>query len=148
MADRPSSEPTEYCSRRWPVRRLSSGVLDFDGGQAIFGCSTQLVPSQSFEALCTSGRIELEIPFNTPPDEPARIKVDDGTRLGGGNAQTESFEACDQYQLQGEAFAAAMDGKAPVPVSLEDAFANMAVIGALFRSGTTGRWEEPERLER
>ena len=80
--------------------------------------------------------------------KPARIKVDDGSRLGGGNARTESFEACDQYQLQGEAFAAAMEGKAPVPVSLEDAFANMAVIGALFRSGTTGRWEEPERLER
>jgi hypothetical protein len=39
-----------------------------------------------------------------------------------------------------------MEGKAPVPVSLEDAFANMAAIGALFKSGTTGRWEEPERL--
>jgi len=34
------------------IDRLSSGVLDFDGGQAIFACGTQLVPSQSFEALC------------------------------------------------------------------------------------------------
>ncbi len=129
------------------IDRLTSGILDFDGGQAIFGCSTQLVPSQSFEALCTSGRIEIEIPFNTPPDEASRIKVDDGAQLGGRNARTESFDACDQYQLQGEAFSAAIQGKAPVPVSLEDAFGNMAVIEALFKSGNTGRWEEPEQLE-
>ena len=128
------------------VDRLTSGILDFNGGQAIFGCSTQLVPSQSFEALCTSGRIEIEIPFNTPPDESARIKIDDGSQLAGRNARTESFDGCDQYRLQGEAFSAAIQGKAPVPVPLEDAFANMAVIGALFKSGTTGRWEEPERL--
>jgi predicted dehydrogenase len=128
------------------VDRLSSGVLDFDGGQAIFGCSTQLVPSQSFEALCTSGRIELEIPFNTPPDETSRIKIDDGSQLGGRNARTELFDPCDQYQRQAEAFAAAIEGNAPVPVPLEDAFANMAVIGALFKSGKTGRWEEPELL--
>lgn len=129
------------------VDRLTSGVLDFGGGQSIFGCSTQLVPSQSFEALCTSGRIELEIPFNTPPDEAARIKIDDGSQLGGRNARTESFNACDQYQLQAEAFGEAIQGKSPVPVSLEDAFANMAVLGALFKSSKTGRWEEPERLD-
>jgi len=128
------------------VDRLTSGILDFDGGQSIFGCSTQLVPSQSFEALCLSGRIEIGIPFNTPPDEPAQIKVDDGSQLGGRSARTETFDVCDQYQLQAEAFGEAMQGKTPVPVSLEDAFANMAVIGALFKSGETGRWEEPERL--
>jgi predicted dehydrogenase len=128
------------------IDRLSSGILDFDRGQSIFGCSTQLVPSQSFEALCVSGRIEIGIPFNTPPDEPAQIKVDDGSQLGGRNARTETFDVCDQYQLQAEAFGDAIQGKAPVPVSLEDAFANMAVIGALFKSGETGRWEEPERL--
>jgi len=128
------------------IDRLSSGVLDFDGGQAIFACGTQLVPSQRFEALCTSGRVEIEIPFNTPPDEPARIKIDDGSQFGGGNARTESFAACDQYQLQGEAFSAAIGGQAPLPVSLEDAFANMAAIGALFKSGATGRWEEPVKL--
>jgi predicted dehydrogenase len=130
----------------WGTDRLSSGILDFDGGQAIFGCSTQLVPAQSFEALCTSGRIEIGIPFNTPASQPAFIKIDDGSQLGGASARTESFEPSDQYQLQGEAFAAAIQGKAPVPVSLEDAFANMAVISALFKSSQTGKWEEPERL--
>lgn len=126
--------------------RLTSALLDYNPGQAIFGCSTQLVPSQSFEALCASGRIELEIPFNTPPDEEAHIKVDDGSALGGRNARRESFEACDQYQLQGEVFSLAIQGKAAVPVSLEDAYANMAVIEALFRSGETNRWEQPVPL--
>lgn len=128
------------------IDRLTSAILDFDGRQAIFACSTQLVPSQSFEALCTSGRVELEIPFNTPPDEPSRIRIDDGSQLGGRNARTESFDACDQYQLQGEVFSAATRGEAKVPVSLEDAFANMAVIEALFTSGQTNRWETPAKL--
>jgi hypothetical protein len=30
-----------------------------------------------------------------------------------------------------------------VPVSVEDAIANMAVIDALFRSSESGRWETP-----
>jgi hypothetical protein len=33
-----------------------------------------------------------------------------------------------------------------VPNPLEDAFGNMAVIDALFRSAETGKWEVPERL--
>jgi hypothetical protein len=31
-----------------------------------------------------------------------------------------------------------------VPVSLEDAIGNMAVIDALFRSAETKEWERPE----
>jgi hypothetical protein len=30
-----------------------------------------------------------------------------------------------------------------VPVTVENAVANMAVIDALFRSATSGRWEAP-----
>jgi hypothetical protein len=32
-------------------------------------------------------------------------------------------------------------GEGEVPVSIEDAIGNMAVIDALFRSETSGRWE-------
>jgi hypothetical protein len=32
-------------------------------------------------------------------------------------------------------------GDADVPVSLEDALKNMAVIDAIFRSGDSGKWE-------
>jgi len=128
------------------IDRLTSAILDFSPGQTIFGCSTQLVPNQRFEVLGTTGRVEIEIPYNAPPDQPTRIQIDDGRELGGRSARTETFEVCDQYTIQGEVFSAAIRGDRPVPVPLEDAFANMAVIEALFRSGDTNRWEKPVSL--
>jgi len=32
-----------------------------------------------------------------------------------------------------------------VPVSVEDAIGNMAVIEAVFKSGVSGQWETPSR---
>ena len=64
------------------VDRLSSMLLDFPGGHAIGTCSTQLAPSQSVSISGTRGRIEIEIPFNAPPDRPCRIAVEDGSNLG------------------------------------------------------------------
>jgi predicted dehydrogenase len=48
------------------IDRLTSAILDFGSGQAIFTCSTQLVPYQRIHFLDTRGRIEIEIPFNAP----------------------------------------------------------------------------------
>ena len=73
------------------IDRLTSAILDFPGGQAVFTCSTQLVPYQRVEFLGTQGRIEIEIPFNAPKDRPTRLFVDqDGDLLGGGTT-TETF---------------------------------------------------------
>ena len=124
--------------------RLSSALLDFAPGQAVFSCSTQLVPYQSFQILGTKGRIDVYWPFNTPPDEPAYLRIDNGSKpIAGVSERTEEFPAQDQYMLQAEAFSAAVKGERDVPVPLEDAWANMAVIEALFRSAQTGRWEDP-----
>ncbi len=124
--------------------RLTTGVLDFAPGQGVFTCSTQLVPYQSFHVTGTKGRIEIAFPFNTPPTEISRIRIDDGSKpLAGMAASEEEFPAADQYTLQADAFAAAVAGEVPVPVPLEDARANMAVIEALFRSAASGRWETP-----
>jgi len=125
--------------------RLTSALLDFPGGQAIFTCSTQLVPHQRIQFLGTKGRIEVEIPVNAPPDRPTRILIDSGGDLFGGGIITETFAVCDQYTLQGDAFSKAiLDGtEAPVPV--EDSIRNMAVIEAIFRSGRSGQWETPQR---
>ena len=49
---------------------LASAVLEFDGRQATFTCSTQLEPDQRVHLLGTAGRLEVEIPFNIPPDLP------------------------------------------------------------------------------
>lgn len=123
--------------------RLTSAILEFPGGQSIFTCSTQLVPYQRIQFLGSKGRIELEIPVNTPTDRPTRLFVDSGIDLFGGGITTETFPACDQYTLQGDAFSKAILDDSEVPVSLEDAIRNMAVIEAIFRSGETGHWQQP-----
>src|SRR5579884_2932677 len=98
--------------------RLSSALLDFGSGHALFTCSTQLVPFQRFQVLGTKARIEVEIPFNIPPDRPSRIFIDDGSQLGGLSARVEEFPTCDQYTTQGDAFSKAIqdDGEVPVPL--------------------------------
>ena len=128
--------------------RLTSAILDFDAfaaGQAIFTCSTQLVPYQRIHFLGTKGRIELEIPVNAPPDRPTRLFIDTGADLFGGGITAETFPVCDQYTLQGDAFSKAVLDGGEVPVPVEDAISNMAVIEAIFRSGKSGRWESPQR---
>jgi predicted dehydrogenase len=127
------------------VDRLTSAILDFPAGQAVFTCSTQLVPCQRLHFLGTKGRIELEIPFNALPDRPARLFIDATGDLLGGGITTESFAVCDQYTLQGDAFSKAVLQNAEVPVPVEDAIKNMAVIQAIFSSAKSGQWEVPLR---
>jgi predicted dehydrogenase len=121
--------------------RLTSAILEFSAGQAIFTCSTQLVPYQRIQFLGTRGRIELEIPVNAPNDRPTRLFIDSGSDLFGGGITTETFPICDQYTLQGDAFSKAILDDTEVPVTIEDAIENMAVIEAIFRSGASGQWE-------
>jgi predicted dehydrogenase len=122
---------------------LTSAVLEFPSGHCVFTCSTQIVPCQSVQLLGTKARIAFEIPFNTPPARPARIRIDDGSDITGVNVVTEEFAPCDQYTLQGDAFSRAiLEGGQP-PVPLEDALKNMAVIDAIFRSAKSGRKETP-----
>jgi predicted dehydrogenase len=126
------------------IDRLSSALLDFGSGHGVFTCSTQLAPYQRVQIFGTKTRIEIEIPFNAPPDRPCRILVDDGSELAGRSARMEEFPVCDQYALQGDAFSRAVMGEGEVPVPLENAIGNMAVIEALFLSAKNRRWEEPE----
>jgi predicted dehydrogenase len=125
------------------VDRLTSGMLDFPSGQSVFTCSTQLVPYQRMQLFGTAGRIEIEIPFNAPNHRPCRIFVDDGSDLFGAGVETESFPVCDQYTIQGDLFSRAIRGEGEVPVPLEDAIRNMAVIDALVKSAESGHWETP-----
>jgi predicted dehydrogenase len=144
------AEPTRVagCVGRDPVMhtdRLTSAILDFEAGQSIFTCSTQLVPYQRIHFLGTRGRIELEVPVNAPNDRPTHLLIDSGSDLFGGGIATETFPVCDQYTLQGDAFSKAILEDTDVPVSIEDSIGNMAVIEAVFRSAASGRWETPQR---
>ncbi len=117
------------------IDRRASGLLDFGKGTATFTVGTQLSPYQRVHIHGDRGRIEIEIPFNIPPDKPARVWV---TKDG----RTEEIltPASDQYTLQGDAFSKAILENTPVPTPLEDAVANMAVIEALVRSHQQRQW--------
>src|SRR5215472_8699434 len=130
------------------IDMLTSAVLEFPSGHCVFTCSTQIMLQQSMRFFGTEGRIEPEIPFNAAVGRVARIHIDDGRDLDGGGASIVEIPACDQYTLQGDAFSRAIREGGPVPVPLQDALRNMAVIDAVFRSGETGRWEEPAALLR
>ena len=121
--------------------RLTSAILEFEAGRAAFTCSTQLAAHQRVELVGTRGRVEIEIPFNAPPDRPTRILVDDGSAPGGASAETLEFPPCDQYTIQGDLFSRAVREGTEQAIPLEDAVDNMAVIDALFRSAESGRWE-------
>ncbi len=121
--------------------RLTSALLDFAPGQAVFVCSTQLAPFQRMQVFGETGRVELEIPYNIPPDQPSRIFVDDGSQLAGRSARVEEFATADQYTIQGDVFSRAIQDDTAVPVTLEDAWANMRVIEAVLRAGDSGTWE-------
>jgi len=122
---------------------LTSAILEFPSGHCIFSCSTQVVIHQSMQFFGTTGRIELEVPYNAKAGGTSRILIDDGRDVFGSGITVEEFPPCDQYTIQGDLFSRAIrEGGAP-PVPLEDAVKNMEVIDAVFRSGRTGNWEKP-----
>src|SRR6266568_2126960 len=124
----------EYDSR-FKTDRLSSGILDFGHGTSTFTCSTQLVPYQRVNIFGTIGRIEIEIPFNAPPDKPCKVWYQNGDKI-----EEILFDICDQYTLQGDAFSQAILNNTNVPTPIEDAVANMKVIEAVIRSAKSGGW--------
>lgn len=130
-------EPTSVASlmRRDPrsgVDIVTSAVLGFGSGQATFTVSTQAEPHQRVQVVGTKGRLEIMIPFNIPPDLPTHVVL-----AAGGNPPTDpdtevlTFAAKDPYTAQAEAFAEAVLGGSPVPISNEDSIANMTVIDTI-----------------
>ena len=120
---------------RFKTDMLASGILEFARGTATFTCSTQLAPCQRVNIFGTEGRVEIEIPFNAPPDEPRKIWHQKGSAV-----TTIEISAHDQYRIQGDLFSLAALEDKPVPTPLTDAVANMRVIDAIFRSVQSGAW--------
>ena len=122
------------------VDRVTALSLDFAPGQAIGVCATQMVPSQRVQIFGTRGRLEVEIPFNAPPDRPCRLFMDDGTRLGE-PPQVIELPVANQYTLQGDLFSLAVRKRSQPSYPLEDSVQNMRVIDAIRRAAASGRWE-------
>ena len=121
------------------IDRICSGILDFGRGTSTFTCSTQLVPYQRVNILGTKGRIEIEIPFNAPPDQPCRMLFQCNDKI-----EEIELEICNQYTIQGDLFSLAVLKDKKVPTPLEDAVANMKVLEAVVQSAHKESWCMPE----
>ena len=123
---------------------LTTAVLVFPQGHSTFTCSTRLAPYQRMLFFGTEGRLEVLIPFNAPNDRPTQILFDTGNDLTGKSAEVIDIPTCDQYEIQGTLFSQAIRERREQPIPLQDAINNMTVIDAVFRSATSGKWEEIE----
>jgi predicted dehydrogenase len=137
-----AGEPTTIHAavRRDPVMgidTLSSALLVFPGGgQASFTCSTRAEPDQRVHIVGSAGRIEIEIPFNIPPARETRIRVTaGGDPPVAPNTEVVTFPAADAYTLQAEVFARAILDDTELPVTIDDAVANLQVIETILGSG-------------
>ncbi len=120
------------------VDRLSSGMADFGNGRQLsFMCGTQSMNFQRVQIVGTTGRFEIDIPFNAPPDTPTLVRL----HQEGKPVETISIPVIDQYTAQAEAFGRAIRGLEPLVGDVESAIGNMKIIDAFFRSETSGKWE-------
>ena len=120
------------------VDRLASGIADFgEGRQLSFTVGTQAMNFQRVQIIGTTGRFEIDIPFNAPPDTPTLVHLHQEGRA----VETRSIPVVDQYMLQAEAFGRAVRGIEPLAQGVENAIRNMRVLDAFFRSETSGKWE-------
>lgn len=124
---------------RLKTDRLASAILDFGDGTATFTCSTQLSPYQRVNIFGTTGRVEIEIPFNAPPDVPCKMWHECD-----GNLEEITFPVCDQYLIQGDLMSQAILNDTPVPTPIEDSVENMKVIEAVRASGESNQWHSIE----
>lgn len=131
--------------------RLTSGILDFGSGQASFVVGTQHVPYQRVHLFGTKGHLELEIPFNAPGDRQCPLLLDDGfvgapdftvAQSSDDRAERIELPIANHYALQWQGFSRAIRSGGPVRNDMKSSVANMRVLDAIFRSSSSGRWED------
>lgn len=139
------AEPARVCGLvdndpAMKVDRIASGMLDFgDSRSSTFTCSTQLTPYQRVHLFGTEGRVEIEIPFNAPPDVPCILYH----QRGEDPIERIEIPTADQYTIQGDLFAKAILENLPVPTPISDGINNIRVIEAIVASGKSGEWVSP-----
>ena len=123
---------------KFKTDRLASGIADFgQGRQLSFTIGTQSMNFQRVQILGSTGRFEIDIPFNAPPDTPTVVRL----HLEGKDVVTTSIPVIDQYTAQAEAFGRAIRGMEPLSYGIEDAIKNMRILDAFVRSETSCKWE-------
>ncbi|CAN5905731.1 Gfo/Idh/MocA family oxidoreductase [soil metagenome] len=110
------------------------GVLRFEGDVFVqFHCALDTARQEFVEVVGSGGRIRLESAF-LPGLSDAVIE----TVRSGGKHSEETISGADEYRLMGEHFAdCVLNGTEPRYSALEAA-ANMAALGALYKSARNG----------
>jgi predicted dehydrogenase len=125
---------------KFKTDRTMGGLADFAKGRHLsFTISTQLAPYQRVNIVGTKGRIEIEIPFNAPPNKPNRIFIQ-GLEMNKG--EWKSLPVSDQYMMQAEAFGRAVRKTEKLVWGADDGIQNMKIIDAFFKSEKSGKWEK------
>ena len=135
-----AGEPRRVSARmdfdpRFGTDRVTSAILDCGDAAGTFTCATQIARRQRVDIGGADGTIEIEIPFNAPIDRPCRIFLQRGQQV-----EPITFDVCNQYTIQGDAFSVAILRDTDVPTSLDDAVANMRVIDAIVESAARSTW--------
>ena len=118
----------------------ASGMLRFGDGHATFTCSTMVEGDQRVHIVGTTGRIEIEIAFNIPPNRPGKLSLTSGGTPAAPSTEVITAPPGDQYTLQADAFAKSItDGTDHIRPAW-NAVANMKVIDALIKSAESGTW--------
>jgi len=120
---------------------LTSAILEFPQGHAIFTVGMETFPVQRAQLIGTGGHIEIVNPWNPPANCPAEIVVNRSPSLEDPTPEHILFDPVDQYTVLAERFARAAQNGKPGPIRLEDSIKNMAVLDALRRAATSGRVE-------
>jgi predicted dehydrogenase len=121
---------------------MTSAILRFPRGQAIFACGMQFAPQQRAQLLGSKGHIDIEHAWTPAPDRPSSLVLETSDRLEVTAAEHVEFRPVNQYTILAQLFARAATTGGAAPVPLEDSIKNMAVLDALRRSAASGRWED------
>ncbi|HMB49681.1 MAG TPA: Gfo/Idh/MocA family oxidoreductase [Natronoarchaeum rubrum] len=111
-----------------------AGVLEYESGasaRVACGFDTQLV--QRYRVEASNGWIEVRDAFDAPTAEPVELEYRIDGRSG-----VETFDAIDQYRLEVDHFAEAIEAGEEPRTGGSEAIANMQVIDALYESADRG----------
>lgn len=112
---------------------------DFGDFDLTFYVATQLAARQEMVFHGDRGFIEVHAPFNAGRYDHHRIELHNASHT---EATVFRFPGTQQYRLEVEAFVHAARGGAERIFTLEESVRNQKVIDAIFRSGTSGNWQD------
>ena len=112
-------EPTAVTRARWSATPtpawtcMTSAMLRFPRGHAIFTCGMQLAPEQRAQLLGSKGHIDMVHAWNPAPDRPSQLVLETSASLEAPAAERIEFVPVNQYTILAQLFARAAATRRP-----------------------------------